>query len=77
MPHVYAAVIYVHCVCHIILRIGGDCSNWTKSKHLHRLSTILTEFKRGHAELLLIQELIELIPRARAHFSWTRSVQRL
>ena len=25
MPHVHTAVIYVHCVCHI-LRIGGDCS---------------------------------------------------
>ena len=52
MPHVYAAVIYVHCMYHIILRI--DCSNWTKSKHLQQLSITLTEFKRGHAELPLI-----------------------
>ena len=56
MPHVHAAIIHVVTVYthyNVILRIGGDFAPTGLSPSIYT-STSLTEFKRGHAELLLL-----------------------
>ena len=57
IPHVHAAIIhsvvtvYIH--YYVILRIGGDFAPTGLSPSIYT-STSLAEFKRGHAELLLL-----------------------